>query len=83
MFSSLYVIRVGSERNGVTIGFIAMREHTKQPRYKSCMYNGKSCLFQSNKVNFFFFFDNIRNMLLILHLTKYSNFDFIRFLKLN
>jgi hypothetical protein len=42
--------------------------------------NGKSCLFQSNKL---FFFDNVRNMLRILHLTKYSNFDFIKFLKLN
>jgi hypothetical protein len=30
-----------------------------------------------------FFFDNVRNMLRILHLTKYSNFDFIKFLKLN
>ena len=36
--------------------------------------NLNSCLFQSNKVNFFFF-DNVRNMLRILHLTKYSNFS--------
>jgi hypothetical protein len=63
------------ERNGV----IVARAHAKPPH----VCNGKSCLFQSNKVNFFFFFDNVRNMLRILHLIKYSNFDFIKFLKLN
>jgi hypothetical protein len=49
------------ERNGV----IVARAHAKPPRYKSCIGNGKSCLFQSNKVNS----DNVRNMLRILHLT--------------